>query len=585
MQISDMIIQEPIFKSKTPFLTQQISDDVVSTYTEEIYSPAIVGPNAFGEIIDNSINGGSTSCSTTLRGTELIHADDGRGFRGKSLDETALIAFNEFIRRPIAKPPINTSTTNELAGVGGSRGIFQIGLHKYVGFVNQNGQYIAIRYIYDFGSNTDVSWVVPDINDIKSDEFGKNPQLTITVEFYEVSVDEFTQLHGLGRNYLGFFNIISLYNDLKFTPSYDAIMDYTRKRYNEKDIHINIEVNEFKGVVKKLFYPISSPIPISSMRNTRVGLNSSGENFHIIKTPGGCYHVSVWCWETIRTSQTHKMEHLHNTLGKDNIMSWIHKYDKPGISVFSPNLIMLFEALQVKGQMWESILNNLGFGVMLLPSSPNNPSSKNKDRTADSNFLIELRVVLKRLVKSNIWDSSTKTLIGKKEEDLEIDNFLSIITNEEHEIHPRVALNVSKLMNITMEHIPLASEFVGWTKGEIRKKYDHNLDILWRTPDKVGKDVLVEWQVKPMDDVHYSEFNDRLQMNTGRYNQFKTVVWVHGGVGTSTLQINKFERNIVSRFGKSLNEQSGIEKIVMIDKKYLFAPSGWKFAKEYNLAS
>ena len=563
-----------IFENKKPIRVVSLDDVLISTYTEQVFSPAILGPNLPAELGDNSRNAGGGACSTSVKDGSLIHADNGNGFKGNDVDEVVDNIVNEYLYRPKAKDVVNSAQSNELAGVGGSRNVYQVGVHRYAGTKTSFGSYIVWRYLYKF-STPDV-----DIEDMSTKQFA-DKNLEIDIEFYEVTREEFTQLHGLGGQYDGFFDSISLYNNLKFTPNYGDIMKYIRKRYNEVTLHMELEVGNFKGIAEPLFYPMNDGTLKSSYRSWRPAMNKNMENFHVIETEAGEYHVEVFCTEVLRASQTHELEDLYRKVGGiDNVYEWEStKLDRPEGDIYGSNDVHLFPFQQVSlsTRQFDTILNNLKFGVKLLPSSPNTPSSVQKDKSNDPDFLKALTVRLKQLVKLNGWESSTKARAKTKQETEEVLNWLDILQDDSHVSHDMVAANAGKLLGIPIDDVTK-----GW-KDDIHKTYQHNLDAVWYNPKGEGsKDVLVEWQINTMDDEHYTEFVARLLMDTEEYNQFKTVAWVHGGSG-SGLQLKKLKKNVVKTFGKALYEKRGIERIVVIDKKELFLQGGHKTAEVMSL--
>ena len=190
-----------IFENKKPIHVESLNDTLISTYTEQVYSPAILGPNLPAELVDNSRNAGGGACSISVKDGSLIHTDNGNGFKGGDLDEVVNNVVTTYLYRPKAKDIVNTAQSNELAGVGGSRNTYQIGVRRYAGTKTSFGSYIVWRYVYKF-STPDV-----DIEDISTKQFADR-NLEIDVEFYEVTREEFTQLHGLGGQYDGFFDNI-----------------------------------------------------------------------------------------------------------------------------------------------------------------------------------------------------------------------------------------------------------------------------------------------------------------------------------------------------------------------------------------
>ena len=561
--------------------TVSVNPIIVKNYMGMIFESMIKGENVTAEPIDNSVNVGSLNVHYKIKDNQIITADNGTGFNGSTIEDAIEEARRVFIDREKVKVNVNKNKSNELAGVGFSQQSFQIGMFDKIGFrVNETGQYIIMDYRYNFGDMDKFgihSTILPGT--VTMDLFGKNPDMEIDLDFYEVTEEEFTKLHGLGSQYNGFFSIINLYKDITFKPNYEKIKYFTRRRYNELNTAITLEVEENYGKTGDLYYPIRGDKLVRSFRDMRPAINpKTGKNEHIIRTKKGReYHIEIFSGEAFRKSETHLLADLiHKIDGEENLYSWDSgTFDKTDVDIYATNLTRLFgTTLFPKKTMWPPEFNNIKWGVRILSTSPNNPSAKDKSTTGDQEFLRVLRQYLKQVLKVMNWESSTKSAVSKKEETNEINNWLDILKDEEHTQHAFTVMNAQKLLGTDINDI---TNPLKWDV-DVRKVYVHDLDIVH------NDNILVEWQVNMMDDEHYTELHVRLFMDTKLGTkpspQLKRVMWVHGKESKNTLL--KLE-NTIEQDGAYIYSSKGIEQIIVMDKKYLFQNGGWKFAKVYDL--
>ena len=534
-----------------------ISEDLLTRYTESTLSPIITGPNLTAEDTDNSVGAGANECITSINERLWIHADSGGGMSGFDF------FISNFVRRPKGKKIVDTKKSVSLAGVGSSKNKFQVAIYEEVGFRTPDGRYIIANYEYDFGDS--VKGQLMSIDNISSKEFHDYCQ-GITVREEEVTREQFVARHGLSPIYDGFYSKSYLYNNNKFNLNISEVRKFVRNRYQNNDTTITIDIDGESLKCPKLVYPTTGKALVQSIGQLNEGFNELGHNYHTLKTKqGGDYRFQVYQYEAIRASATNEIDELEQKAnGKDNIHKDNDKLDKPVAEILSASKISCYDIDIVTRAQWDPIWNNLKFKIVMTADSPNVPFSADKTKSADTEFAIQLRKYLKTLVKEMGWESQTGASVKSKQETNEVLHWKGILEDEDHESHPTVILNASKLWNVTPDKI-----YASKLDDDVRKVYDHDVDFVRNDID------LVEWQINGMDDDHYTEFIARLCME----HNFNTITWVHGG--ESQLQLSKLEK-FLNRIGSTLY-QLGLQKVQVIHKSDLYKPTGFNKAKVYNL--
>jgi hypothetical protein len=535
-----------------------ISEDLLTRYTEATLSPIITGPNLTTEDTDNSVGAGANQCITSINNRLWIHADSGGGMTGFDF------FVSNFVRRPKGKKEVDTKKSVSLAGVGSSKNKYQVAIYEEVGFRTPDGIYIIANYEYDFGDS--VKGQLMSIDNISSREFHDYCQ-GITVKSEEVTRDEFVKRHGMSPIYDGFYSKSYLYNNNKFNLNLFDIRTFVRNRYQNNDITITIDIDGESMKCPKLVYPTSGKAVVQSIGQLNEGTNELVYNYHTIKTKqGGVYNFEVYQYEAIRASATNEIDELEQKAnGKDNIHKDFDKLEKPLVEILSTSRISCYDIDVVTKARWEAFLNNLKFKVVMTADSPNVPFSADKTKSADTEFAIQLRKYLKKLIKDMGWESKTGARQKSKQETNEVIHWLEILKDEEHETHSNAIMVASKLWGVSPDEICNSK-----LEEDVKKVYNHDIDFRRNDTD------LVEWQINRMDDEHYTELIARLIMP----HKFKTVTWVHGEV--SPLQMEKLE-TVIKDFGRSWYDIRGIERIQVIYKSDLYKPGGFNKAKVYHL--
>jgi len=561
-----------------------IGEDLHSWITVQPLENDFTDENISAEQDDNSFDYESRKILNHIDNNIFIHSDNGVGLtkRPEVVDENSGMNFviSNFIRRKTGKKKKPSDYSIDLAGIGGSLGMYQIGIRDYVGFKISGDTYIIGKFNYEFDNQ---NFLEDDIHNVSKRQF-MNHCVGISVDFYSVGLVDFLKLHGQGGEYTGFFDKINLYSDLGLNFDFYKIRKFTRRRFNNTDVSINFKIGDNTGSNNKLYLPVFGDNLVTTIEDMIPSVNQEDDvlgNFHKIKDGDKEYHISVYYTDVIPPENSAEFEDFKNRVGEDNVFLWDSKGGDrsfPTIDVLGPNRVRLFEIglYSEHTRTWDSRYNYRKLVIQILPSSPDNPSGRDKTKISDTKFQEKIKTFLRKLVLDMGWEHKTKGTVHSSQEKNEVSEIVKILQDDTHPLHSNTLLNMGRVLDRNVDTLDSS-----W-KEDLQKVYPHNLDLVHQV-DENDKYDLLEFQIDVMDDYHYTEFLARIQMETPDHMKpFRTMVWVHGGENDN--HFNKLKTNIRD-YGNTHYKVRGVERIVVIDKKDLTKVNGWKNMKVFDLTT
>lgn len=529
------------------------SDDATHRVAGQPNEHGITGQNFLSEWDDNSIGYGGTSVHN-----KIIKDLDGDYMiiRANNSSRCSDDDFkNKFIGKTLGKIKRNKSESVGQAQLGGSVAPHNFSMFQEVGYVTPDDKYRIAKYNYIMDDDIDSTSITPSIftNSLKG----------ITVDVYEVSYEEFTERHGLGKSYNGWYNISKLFKRLPFKIDYYGLLNFSRMRFQfrigKKLKYEFIENGESTvNPIKPYIFPSNCGNLLRHYTDMHQVVSEEGEDLHIMDLDGEVYMGQLYTYETIRKSQTDKLQTLFRMAdGEDNVHPLhLSELDKPTVDVVSADGTFIRSVYLWPGvSQWPAEFNNRKW-IFVLSSESESPFARLKVKFKNSTFEIGLRDMVKKLARFHNLLSDTSNVKLKKDEDAEVENYKKILQDSSQTSHAVTLLNTQKLFN---------DANIDLTKITQNDDDSHQfkLDLTF------GDTHLQEWQYKQMDDEHLTELLARIAMP----HTFKTITWVHGG------HSDKLTKKLETLLNSGRYNLDGIERIQIIHKNDLFIPNGYKNAK------
>ncbi len=531
--------------------THTFSDDATFYVAGQPNEHGITGQNFLSEWDDNSIGYGGTSVYN-----KIIKDLDGDYsiVRANNSSRCSDHDFKtKFIGKTLGKIQRNKSESVGQAQLGGSVAPHNFSYFEEVGYVTPDNKYRVAKYNYSMDE---------DIKTITPTKFSISLK-GITVDVFEVSYEEFTERHGLGKSYNGWYNKSKLFRGLPFKIDYRGLVNFSRMRYQfriGKQLKYELVENTDSTItpIKPYAFPSNCGNLIKHYTDMEQVVSEEGEELHIMDIDGEVYMGTLYTYETIRKSQTDKLQTLYRMVnGEDNVHpAHLNELDKPTVDVVSADgtfVRMIY--LWPNVSQWPAEFNNRKW-IFVLSSDSQSPFARLKVKFRNNTFEIGLRDMIKKLARFHNLLSDTSNVKLKKDEDAEVENYKKILQDESHISHAGTLLNTQKLLNDNSFDINKITQ-------NDDNSHQFKLDLTFADTH------LQEWQYKQMDDEHLTELLARIAMP----HNFKTITWVHGGHSDN---ITKKLKKLLSEGRYNLN---GIEKIQTIHKNDLFIPEGYKQAK------
>lgn len=531
--------------------THKFSDDATFIVAGQPNEHGITGQNFLSEWDDNSIGYGGTSVYN-----KIIKDSDGdySVVRANNSSRCSDHDFKtKFIGKTLGKIQRNKSESVGQAQLGGSVAPHNFSYFEEVGYVTPDNKYRVAKYNYSMGE---------DIKTITPTKFSISLK-GITVDVFEVSYEEFTERHGLGKSYNGWYNKSKLFRGLPFKIDYRGLVNFSRMRYQfriGKQLKYELVENTDSTItpIKPYAFPSNCGNLIKHYTDMEQVVSEEGEELHIMDIDGEVYMGTLYTYETIRKSQTDKLQTLYRMVsGEDNVHpAHLNELDKPTVDVVSADgTFVRMVYLWPNVSQWPAEFNNRKW-IFVLSSDSQSPFARLKVKFRNNTFEIGLRDMIKKLARFHNLLSDTSNVKLKKDEDAEVENYKKILQDESHISHAGTLLNTQKLLNDNSFDINKITQ-------NDDNSHQFKLDLTFADTH------LQEWQYKQMDDEHLTELLARIAMP----HNFKTITWVHGGHSDN---ITKKLKKLLSEGRYNLN---GIEKIQTIHKNDLFIPEGYKQAK------
>lgn len=531
--------------------THKFSDDATFNVAGQPNEHGITGQNFLSEWDDNSIGYGGTSVYN-----KIIKDSDGDYsiIRANNSSRCSDHDFKtKFIGKTLGKIKRNKSESVGQAQLGGSVAPHNFSYFEEVGYVTPDNEYRVAKYNYIMDE---------DIKTITPTKF-TTALKGITVDVFEVTYEEFTERHGLGKSYNGWYNKSKLFRGLPFKIDYRGLVNFSRMRYQfriGKTLKYELLENGDSTItpIKPYAFPSNCGNLIKHYTDMEQVLSEEGEELHIMDIDGETYMGTLYSYETIRKSQTDKLQTLYRTVsGEDNVHPLhLNELDKPTVDVVSADgTFVRMVYLWPNVSQWPAEFNNRKW-IFVLSSDSQSPFARLKVKFRNNTFEIGLRDMIKKLARFHNLLSDTSFVKLKKDEDAEVENYKKILQDESHTSHAGTLLNTQKLLNDNSFDINKITQ-------NDDNSHKFKLDLTFSNVH------LQEWQYKQMDDEHLTELLARI----GMPHQFKTITWVHGGHSDN---ITKKLKDMLSEGRYNLD---GIQKIQTIHKNDLFIPEGYKQAK------
>jgi hypothetical protein len=528
--------------------SETFSKDLTFLIANQPNEHGINGQNFLSEWDDNSIGYGGNMVIN-----QIVKNKDGDYYilRANNSSRCSDEDFKtKFIGKTLGKIKRNTSESVGQAQLGGSIAPHNFSYFEEIGYVTPDNKYRIAKYNYE---TTD------PIEALTPTQFTKS-LVKIIVDVYEVEFDEFIEKHGLGKSYNGWYSKSKLFKGLPFKIDYYGLIEFSRVRYQYRiGKQLKYELIENDEIVQSnklshYYFPSNCGNLIRHYIDMKQVSADDGDMLHIIDLDGEKYMGNLFTYETIRKSQTDKLQTLYRmSNGQQNIHPLhLSELDKPTVDVVSPDGTYIATIyLWPNSSQWPAEYNNRKWIFVLTPESMI-PFARLKVKFRNTTFPIALRDLVKKIAKFHNLLADTSNVRLKKNEDAEIENYKNILKDTSHVSHAVTILNTHKLLN------------------------DNNLDsykitqnddstYLFKLDLTFSDKHLQEWQSNQMDDEHLTELCARIIMP----HKFKTITWVHGG---NSDNLAKKLESILKSGKLNLNE---IEKIQVIHKADLFIPNGW----------
>lgn len=531
--------------------THKFSDDGTFYVAGQPNEHGITGQNFLSEWDDNSSGYGGTSIYNRI--TKDSDGDYSVVRANNSSRCTDEDFKTKYIGKTLGKITRNKFESVGQAQLGGSIAPHNFSYFEEVGYVTPDNEYRVAKYNYIM--DEDIKTITPTRFTIALKG--------ITVDVFEVSAEEWVERHGLGKSYNGWYNKSKLFRGLPFKIDYRGLVNFSRMRYQYKvgkQFKYELVENGESTLTptKPYVFPSNCGNLLRHYTDMLQVVSEEGDDLHIMNIDGETYTGSLFSYETIRKSQTDKLQTLYRQIGGEDNVHPIHlsELDKPTVDVVSSDgtfICMIY--LWPNVSMWPAEFNNRKWVFVLSPESQT-PFARLKVKFRNSTFEIGLRELVKKLARFHTLLCDTSNVKLKKDEDAEVENYKKILQDSSNISHAGTLINTQKLLNDT-----------SFDTNKITQNDDNShqfkLDLTF------GDVHLQEWQYKQMDDEHLTELLARI----GMPHRFKTITWVHGGHSDN---ITKKLKTLLSEGRYMLD---GIEKIQTIHKNDLFIPDGYKQAK------
>jgi len=530
--------------------THNFSDDATFIVASQYGEYGITGQNFLSEWDDNSSGYGGTSIYN-----KIIKDTDGdyHVVRANNSSRCSDHDFKtKFIGKTLGKINRNNSESVGQAQLGGSVAPHNFSYFEEVGYVTPENNYRVAKYTYIMDA---------DIKTITPTSFSTALK-GITVDVFEVTYEEFTERHGLGKSYNGWYNKSKLFRGLPFKIDYRGLVNFSRMRYQfrvGKQFKYELVENGESTItpIKPYAFPSNCGNLLRHYTDMFQVVSEDGEELHVMNIDGETYMGTLYSYETIRKSQTDKLQTLYRMVGgEDNVHpTHLADLDKPTVDVISADgtsIRMVY--LWPNVSQWPAEFNNRKW-IFVLSTDSQSPFARLKVKFRNSTFEVGLRDMVKKLARFHNLLSDTSNVKLKKDEDAEIDNYKKILQDSSNTSHAVTLLNTQKLLNDN------TFELNKITQND-DDSHQFKLDLTF------GNIHLQEWQYKQMDDEHLTELLARIAMP----HTFKTITWVHGG------HSDKLTKKLETLLKEGRYNLNGIEKIQIIHKTDLFIPEGYKQA-------
>lgn len=527
------------------------SEDATHRVAGQPNEHGITGHNFLSEWDDNSIGYGGTSVYN-----RIIKDSDGDYYivRANNSSRCSDEDFRtKFIGKTLGKISRNKSESVGQAQLGGSVAPHNFSYFEEIGYVTPDNNYRIAKYNYNMDG--DISTITPTRfnNELKG----------ITVDIYEVSYDEFTERHGLGKAYNGWYNKSKLFKGLPFKIDYRGLVNFSRMRYQfriGKQFKYEFVENGESTLtpLKPYSFPSNCGNLVRHYTDMEQVVSEDGEDLHVMNIDGEVYMGTIFTYESIRKSQTDKLQTLYRMVGGEDNVNPIHlaELDKPTIDVISADGTFIRSVyLFPNVSQWPAEYNNRKW-IFVLSTDSQSPFARLKVKFRNSTFEIGLRAMIKKLARFHNLLSDTSNVKLKKDEDAEVQNYKEILQNPTHSSHAVTLLNTQKLLNDNTFDTNKITQ-------NDDDSYSFKLDLTFDDRH------LQEWQYKQMDDEHLTELLARIAMP----HKFKTITWVHGG------ESDKLVKKLSLLLNSGRYNLNDIERIQIIHKNDLFIPNGYNNAK------
>ena len=542
------VLNKPIMKK---LYTQTFSEDLTFLVAGQPNEHGVTGINFLSEWDDNSIGYGGTVVHNKIS----IDSDgDIIIVRGNNTSRCTDEDFkSKFIGKKLGKVKRNKTESVGQAQMGGSIAPHSFSYFQEVGYVTPDNDYRVAIYKYD--TQADLQTITPS-------KFNET-LVGLHVDVFEVSFEDFIERHGLGKSFNGWYNKSKLFRGLPFKVDYDGIIEFSRMRYQYRiGKRFTYELQEH-GVetpnttpLKPYFFPSNCGNLLRHYSDMNEVLAEDGDMLHTMKVDESTYYGTLHTYESIRKSQTDKLQTIFRMAGGQSMIHPLHlaELDKPTVDIVSADGTYITTVyLWPNATQWPAEFNNRKW-VFVLSADSESPFARLKVKFRNTTFPIAVRELVKKMARHHGLLSDTSGVKLKKDEDAEIDNYKKILQDASHPSHAVTYLNTKELFGDNFDI------------SKITQNDDDN--YLFKLDLTFDDAHLQEWQFKGMDDEHLTELLARVGMK----QNFKTITWVHGGHSD---KLTKKLKTMIDDGGYNLRN---IEKIQIIDKRDLFIPQGWQKA-------
>lgn len=528
----------------------KFSNDLTFLVAGQPNEHGVTGVNFLSEWDDNSIGYGGTVVHNKI----MIDSEgDISIVRGNNASRCTDKDFEtKFAGKSLGKVSRNKTESVGQAQMGGSIAPHGYSYYQEIGYVTPDNEYRVAIYTYD--TTTEISTITP--TKFTESLYG------IKVDVFEITSEEFTERHGLGKGFNGWYNKSKLFRGLPFKIDYDGIVEFSRMRYQYrigKRLTYELQEHGMESNVtplKPYFFPSNCGNLLRHYSDMAEVLAEDGDMLHTMKVDESTYCGTLHTYETIRKSQTDKLQTLFRMAGGESMIHPKHldELDKPTVDVVSADGTYITTVYLWPGAtQWPAEFNNRKW-VFVLSADSESPFARLKVKFRNTTFPIALRELVKKMARFHGLLSDTSGVKLKKDEDAEILNYKQILQDTSHPSHAVTFLNTKELFGGDFDIT------------KITQNDDDN--YLFKLDLTFDDEHLQEWQFKGMDDEHLTELLARIGMR----QNFKTVTWVHGGHSD---KLTKKLKTMIDDGGYNLRN---IEKIQIIHKNDLFIPEGWKQA-------